>query len=266
MNPSIANPNNFENQSLEQKSLRVVTGGSADFSELAKDCVCFANGAGGRILVGIEDGDLLPPPGQRIDPAMMDRVRRRIGELTVNVQVLPEIQRYDNGGEVLVLTIPRAAGVASTSDGRYYLRVGDSCQPVVGDDVLRLATERPSTPWETLTHLGVSVANADVAKTTNWCAAIRASDRVKASVRASDRVKASVREKSDGELLEHYGLAVAGVLTNLGVLLIGKATDRARLGSAPVVQAIRRDAQGKKVGKLSWDDHTLSPIELLDAI
>jgi ATP-dependent DNA helicase RecG len=256
MNPSIANPNNFENQSLEQKSLRVVTGGSADFSELAKDCVCFANGAGGRILVGIEDGDLLPPPGQRIDPALMDRVRRRIGELTVNVQVLPEIQRNDNGGEVLVLTIPRAAGVASTSDGRYYLRVGDSCQPVVGDDVLRLATERPSTPWETLTHLGVSVGNADVAKTTNWCAAIR----------ASDRVKASVREKSDGELLEHYGLAVGGVLTNLGVLLIGKATDRARLGSAPVVQAIRRDAQGKKVGKLSWDDHTLSPLELLDAI
>jgi ATP-dependent DNA helicase RecG len=33
-----------------------------------------------------------------------------------------------------------------------------------------------------------------------------------------------------------------------------------------VVQAIRLDAQGKKVGKLSWDDHTLSPIELLDAI
>jgi ATP-dependent DNA helicase RecG len=245
-----------EDQTSERKSLCVVTGSSADFSELAKDCVCFANGTGGRIFVGIEDGDLLPPPGQRIDPGLTDRVRRRIGELTVNVQVLPEIQRYDNGDEVLVLTIPRAAGVASTSDGRYYLRVGDTCQPVVGDDVLRLATERPSTPWETLTHLGVPVGNADVAKTTSWCAAIR----------ASDRVKASVREKSDSELLEHYGLAVGGVLTNLGVLLIGKAADRARLGSAPVVQAIRLDAQGKKVGKLSWDDHTLSPIELLGAI
>jgi len=245
-----------EDQTSERKSLRVVTGGSADFSELAKDCVCFANGTGGRIIVGIEDGDLLPPPGQRMDPALMDRVRRRIGELTVNVQVLPEVRRYDNGGEVLVLTVPRAAGVASTSDGRYYLRVGDTCQPVVGDDVLRLATERPSVPWETLTHLSVSVGNADVAKTTSWCAAIR----------ASDRVKASVREKSDSELLEHYGLAVGGVLTNLGVLLTGKAADRARLGSAPVVQAIRLDAQGKKVGKLSWDDHTLSPVELLDAI
>ncbi len=36
------------------------------------------------------------------------------------------------------------------------------------------------------------------------------------AIRASDRVKASVREKSDGELLEHYGLAFGGVLTNLG--------------------------------------------------
>jgi ATP-dependent DNA helicase RecG len=245
-----------EDQTFERKSLRVVTGSSADFPELAKDCVCFANGTGGRILVGIEEGELLPPPGQRIDPGLIDRVRKRIGELTVNVQVLPEVQGCDNGGEVLVLAVPRATGVASTSDGRYYLRVGDTCQPVVGDDVLRLATERPSTPWETLTHLGVPVGNADGAKTTSWCAAIR----------ASDRVKASVREKSDSELLEHYGLAVGGVLTNLGVLLIGKAADRARLGSAPVVQAIRLDAQGKKVGKLSWDDHTLSPIELLDAI
>lgn len=68
-----------EDQTSGRKSLRVVTGGSADFSELAKDCVCFANGAGGRIFVGIEDGDMLPPPGQRIDLGLMDRVRRRIG-------------------------------------------------------------------------------------------------------------------------------------------------------------------------------------------
>ena len=256
MNPANTSSNHLESQSVERKSLRVVSPGSADFSELAKDCVCFANSAGGRIFVGIEDGDLLPPPGQRIEPGLMDRARKRIGELTVNVQVLPAVECCENGGEVLVLTIPRAAGVASTSDGRFYLRVSDTCEPVVGDDVLRLATERPSTPWETLTHQGVPANNADVAKTTSLCAGFR----------ASDRVKASVREKSDSELLEHYGLAVGGLLTNLGVLLIGKTSDRARLGSAPVVQAIKLDAQGKKVSKLSWDDHTLSPIELLDAI
>lgn len=72
-------------------------------AELSKDCVCFANEAGGRIFIGIEEGDLLPPPGQRIEPSLMDRVRKRIGELTVNVQVLSEVQRCENGGEVLVI-------------------------------------------------------------------------------------------------------------------------------------------------------------------
>jgi ATP-dependent DNA helicase RecG len=34
-------------------------------------------------------------------------------------------------------------------------------------------------------------------------------------------VKPSVKEKTDGELLVHYGLAEGDVLTNLGVLLVG---------------------------------------------
>jgi ATP-dependent DNA helicase RecG len=79
-------------------------------------------------------------------------------------------------------------------------------------------------------------------------------------------VKSSVKEKADGELLDHYGLASGGVLTNLGVLLLGRAADRAKLGSAPIVQAIKYDERETKVAKWSWDDHRLSPVELVDAI
>lgn len=86
------------------------------------------------------------------------------------------------------------------------------------------------------------------------------------AIRVSDRVKASVKEKADDELLTHYGLASAGVLTNLGVLLLGKAPERAKLGTAPMVQAIKYDERGSKVGKYVWDDYALSPIELIDAI
>ena len=46
----------------------------------------------------------------------------------------------------------------------------------------------------------------------------------------------------------------------------GKQMDRARLGTAPVIQFIKRDAQENKVNKLTWDDHTLSPMELVDAV
>ena len=105
-----------------EESLRKVTGRTADFPELAQDCVCFANASGGKLIIGIEDGETAPPAGQRIDQALPDRIRRRVCELTVNVQVLPELRRSDTGDEYIVLMIPRSVGVASTSDGRF-----DSC-------------------------------------------------------------------------------------------------------------------------------------------
>ena len=40
-------PLHSESQHLDRKSLRKVTGDKANFHELAQDCVCFANSAGG---------------------------------------------------------------------------------------------------------------------------------------------------------------------------------------------------------------------------
>jgi ATP-dependent DNA helicase RecG len=245
-----------EGQFFDRKSLRVVTGRTADFAALAQDCVCFANGAGGQIALGIEDEATDPPAGQRLDADLLGKIRQRVGELTVNVQVVPEIQQGTNGGEFILLTIPRSLGVASTSDGRYFLRVGDDCQPIVGDDVLRLANERPATPWELMMTAGVRRQAADEAKVADLTSRLR----------ASDRVASSVKEKTDHELLDHYALADGERLTNLGILLIGRPADRARLGSAPVVQAIKYDERGVKVSKLVWDDYTLSPIELVDVV
>lgn len=245
-----------ESQHLDRKSLRKATGATANFSEIAQDCVCFANGSGGTLLIGIEDDADAPPAHQRVELALVEKIRKRVGELTVNVLVAPEIKRHTNGGEYIVVTIPRAVGVASTSDGRYYLRVGDTCRPIVGDDVMRLADERPSTPWEEVTSQGVSIANADPVKV----------ESLSKQIRASDRIKPSVREKTDEELLTHYGLAEGNLLTNLGVLLVGRTRDRARLGSAPIVQAIKYDERGAKISKWSWDDHERSPIELVDVV
>lgn len=245
-----------ESQHLDRKSIRKIAGPTADFGELARDCVCFANGTGGTLLLGIEDDAEVPSPVQSIEPALLDRIRKRIGELTVNVRVAPELKRHENGGEYIALVIARAVGVASTSDGRFFLRVGDTCRPIVGDEVMRLADERPSTPWEELSSQGAARAQANPTQVANICARLR----------GSDRVKPSVKEKTDDELLAHYGLATAEVLTNLGVLLVGGRSDRARLGTAPIIQAIKYDEREVKVAKWSWDDHTLSPIELIDAI
>ena len=245
----------IEDQHTDLKSLRTITGKTADWAELAKDCVCFANGTGGRLLIGIEDGEVLPPVGQLVPQELLDRLRKRIGELTVNVQALPILKRADNGGEFIELVIDRSPSVASTSEGRYFLRVGDTCQPVLGDDVLRLANERPGRPWESMDS-GVARDATDATKLAHFILAI---DK-------SDRVKASVKEKAADELLTHYGLAQGATLTRLGVLLLGTAADRRALGTAPLVQAIKYDEQGKKVNKWVWDDCALSPVELVDSI
>lgn len=245
----------LEDQHTDCKSLRTITGKTADWEALAKDCVCFANGAGGRLLIGIEDGEALPPAGQMVVPELLDRLRKRIGELTVNVQALPSLQRAANGGEFIELVIDRSPNVASTRDGRFFLRVGDTCQPVVGDDVLRLANERPGRPWEAM-ESGVSRGAVDADKLAHFVQGIH----------NSDRVKDSVKEKGADELLPHYGLAQGNTLTRLGVLLLGAAADRRALGTAPLVQAIKYDEQGQKINKWMWDDCALSPIELVDAI
>ncbi|MCA9046376.1 MAG: putative DNA binding domain-containing protein, partial [Planctomycetaceae bacterium] len=246
----------LEDQHTDRKSLRKIIGKTANWNEIASDCVCFANGQGGRLLIGIEDGEALPPSGQTIKPELLDTLRKRIGELTINVQALPQIMIADNGGQFIALTIPRALGVASTCDGRYFLRVGDTCRPVVGDDVLRLANERPGFSWEAMTQLGVPRTAVDTAKL----------DAFVTGIRASSRVKGSVKEKTADELLTHYGLAGGATLTNLGVLLLGRALDRSRLGTAPIVQFIKYDERSQKVNKLPWDDYALSPVELVSAI
>jgi ATP-dependent DNA helicase RecG len=246
----------LEGQHLDHKSLRTVVGKSADWAELAKDCIAFANAAGGRLLVGLEDGHAGPPAGQQISPDLPDLVRRRLAERTVNVVVLVSVAASANGSSYLELTVPRSASVASTTDGRYFLRVADQSKPVTGDDVLRLASERAAWPWETLTSLQVPRAAADAAQLRNLLALLR----------ASDRVKPSVLEKTDDELLDHYQLCAGPWLTHLGVLCIGTPAQRAHLAAAPVVQAIRYDEQGRKIQKLVWDDHQLSPMALLEAI
>jgi ATP-dependent DNA helicase RecG len=246
----------LEGQLLDQKSLRAVTGKTADWNEIAKDCVAFANATGGRLLIGVEDGQEAPPVGQQIPADLPDTLRRKLAERTVNVTALPDVVTAPNGGQYIELRVPRAMAVASTTDGRYFLRVADQSKPVTGDDVMRLASERSALPWETQTTLQIPRIEADATKR----------DKLLQALRASDRVKSSVKEKNDEELLDHYQLAQGDTLTNLGVLCLGRQWHRAQLTTSPVIQFIKYDEQGQKVNKLVWDDHTQSPMELIEAV
>ncbi|MDP1940198.1 MAG: hypothetical protein Q8K54_06040, partial [Gallionella sp.] len=55
----------LEGQLIDSKSLRAVTGKTADWNEIAKECMAFSNATGGRLLLGIADGrDALPASHQ----------------------------------------------------------------------------------------------------------------------------------------------------------------------------------------------------------
>lgn len=245
-----------EGQLLDKKSLRSVTGKTADWNELAKDCIAFANATGGRLLIGIEDNQDLPDANQIIPDDLPDTIRRKLAERTVNVTSLPVVVTGQNGGKYIELTIPRSIAVASTTDGRYFLRIADQSKPITGDDVMRLAGERSALPWETQTSLNVVRDSVDCNKL----------EKLLDDLRASDRVKASVKEKSSAELLDHYQLAQGRYLTNLGILCVGQQRHRVQLATAPVIQFIKYDEQDQKVNKLVWDDQTANPMELIESV
>lgn len=246
-----------ETQHIEKKSLRVVSGATADWDELAKDCVAFANARGGSIQIGIEDADVLPPPSQRIDAELGVKVQKRISELTINIGVYPETKRAENGGEYLELKVLMSAStIASTTNGRYYIRVSDETKPVLPDELNRLFTDKSAFVWETQVRSTVRVADADPAKL----------EALVADIKSSERISAFVKSKTDKELLYYYLMAEDDFLTNLGVLWIGQRADRAKLLYGPTVQFIKFDERNVKVNKLVWDDFMLNPKELIEAV
>ncbi|MEE3448564.1 MAG: RNA-binding domain-containing protein, partial [Bacteroidales bacterium] len=67
-----------ESTTYDKKSLKTVQGRTADFTELAKDCVAFANAKGGSLHIGIEDDNDFPPENQKIDPLLPEKIVKRI--------------------------------------------------------------------------------------------------------------------------------------------------------------------------------------------
>ena len=248
----------IENTLYDKKSLRTVIGKTADFDELAKDCVAFANAQGGIIEIGIENNEKLPPADQTFDEKLPVNVVNKLAGLTNNITMQADEEIKSNGGKVIVLHIYRSIAIAMTSKGKIYIRIGDNSVPVTSsEDILRLAADKNSYSWEdAVTQFDWQ--KADPEKLEDFLSQIRDSDRV------SDFVKS----KDTKELLDFFGMtdAESDKMTNLGVLFIGQQTQRGRLPNAPVIQCIKYDEYGEKVNKWLWDDYRMNPKEMIDSI
>lgn len=244
-----------ENNKFDNKSLKKVTGRTADFEELSKDCVAFANSHGGYLAIGIEDGEDKPASDQIIPDDLPEKIIKRINELTINVALRPEVIDADNGGQYVKLhVLPSQVSIASTTKGVYYIRDHDSSRPLLPDELSRLISDKPAYSWETKVSLKIQWQKADITKLNKFVL----------DIKASDRVSRFVKEKTDEELLSYYQMIDDdGYLTNLGVLWIGKPEQRARLLYSPIVQYIKYDTEEHKVDKIVWNDYSLNPQELL---
>ena len=246
-----------ENSYLDKKSLSIIVGKTAYWKELAKDCVSFANSAGGKIIIGIEDDDILPPSTQVVPDDLIEKILKRIPALTINVAIVPQKIQAENGGEYIELNVLRSSQtIASTTDGRYYMRVSDECKPILPDEIARLASEKDAFIWEEKAVRKIPFADCDSEKFRQFVN----------DMRTSERVSSFIKEMSGEEIAEHYFLTIDGILSNLGILWIGKRNDRATLHYAPSVQFIKYDENEKKVFKKVWDDFSQNPKELLSEI
>jgi ATP-dependent DNA helicase RecG len=246
-----------EGQLLDKKSIRYVLSKHKDAKALAADCVGFANASGGVIALGIEDDAAMPPTDQKVPDELPEALRKRIGQLTVNVAVIASKVQADNGGEYVELRVlPSQQTISATSDAHYFIRVSDETKRLMPDDLGRLFADKSAFTWE----LQLTRQDAEVDRDANKLA-----DFVR-QIRQSDRVSDFVKQKSTAELMEHYLFVRDGRLTNLGVLWLGMRQGRAALHYSPQVQCIKYDELGNKVQKQVWDDFSLNPLELIEAV
>ena len=246
-----------ENSLYDKKSLLTITSKKIDWKEIVKDVVGFSNAEGGIIEFGIEDNAEIPVSSQQISDSLKTMLVNNINGKTNGIQISAEKKIYENGGETILLHIRRSNVMATTSDGRVYMRNGDNCEPITGEDLHRLAEDKGCYNWE------LQVSNYNISD----CDASRLKYILEA-LRSSDRVSEFVKEKTDKELLRYFALLAEDTdfMTYLGVTFIGTQSQRQRISNAPTLQCFKYDEYGEKINKWTWDDYISAPDEIIEQV
>lgn len=246
-----------ENSLYDKKSLLTITSKKIEWREIVKDVVGFSNAEGGTIEFGIEDDTDIPDSGQKIAESLRVMLVNNINGKSNGVQISAEKKVYENGGETILLHVRRSNVMATTSDGRVFMRNGDNCEPITGEDLHRLAEDKGCYNWE------LQVSNYDISD----CDASRLK-YILTALRTSDRVSDFIKEKTDYELLRYFALLSEDndLMTFLGVTFLGTQTQRQRISNAPTLQCFKFDEYGEKINKWTWDDFISAPDEIIEQV
>lgn len=246
-----------ENQTIEYKSLQKIRTGDKGFKELSTTCVALANSQGGMIYVGYDDKKKHTLPCQVIDCQEVNNAVTKLRSLCFNVALsASEVLTDETDSQYFIVTVfPSMKSIASTSDGKFYLRIADKCEPVRSEDMLRLSETKGCFQWE-ITPSRSLIEESNLV----------ALHHLAGMVRSSNRVGEHIKQMDDSEIAEYYCLIDGNKLTNLGVLWLGTTKQKNWLSYPLTVQYIVYNADEEKVRKREWRNDGKNPKELLEAI
>lgn len=224
---------------------------------MATTCVSLANAQGGQIFVGYDDKERCPLPGQVVAADEINNAVSKLRSLCFNVAIsASEVLADDSGSQYFIITVyPSFRSIATTSDGKIYIRVADKCEPVRSEDIQRLSEEKGTYQWEIIRtefELDENILNR--------------LHELAEDIRKSSRVAVHIQQLDDMEIAEHYCLVDGDRLTHLGVLWLGTSRQRQFISYPITVQYIVYDSLERKVRKIEWHDNVLNPKELLLSI
>jgi ATP-dependent DNA helicase RecG len=224
-------------------------------ANLADAAVCFANAAGGTVVLGVAD-DVPGSAGISGTELAEDTVRRGIYERTspgLDVSVTPvEFE----GARLLRIDVGEGLEVYGTSVGRYSWRRGTDCMPMTADDVGRLREERRGDDWSARSarHGGVELVDP----------AVLVRVRGLLSGLPDQSGVAGLRTAPDRDLVAGLGLLTPhGVLTRAGELMLARRRD-----DAPgIIYQYRRVGTGEPDAVLRLKEPLLVAVQrLIEAI
>lgn len=245
----------IENQNIEYKSIQKIRSGDKGFKDLAVTCVSMANAQGGVVFIGFDDKSKLPPDGQVIQAQEVNDAITKLRSLCFNVAMAgSDILTYENGGQYFTIDVfPSMKSIATTSDGKIYLRVADKSEPIRSEDIHRLANEKQAYQWELVCPKNVKFSDVNPETITEFATKIR----------TSDRVGEHIKQMTDREIIDYYNFTDGEYLTYIGILWLGTAKHRSRISYPITVQYIVYDELDRKIRKEDWHDNSLSPDQLL---
>lgn len=179
-------------------------------SDLAEACVCFANGVGGTIVVGVDD----KPGGESAfvgTTLAIDNLRSAIYDRTQPHMNVAIDERMVGTVRLLVITVQEGLEVYCTSQGEYRHRWQTECRPMPPAAVARLSDERRGADWsaESSNSALESIENAAI-------------EKVRDLLRLTgDDARARLARSSQEEIARSLGLVTdQGLLTRAGEILL----------------------------------------------